>query len=119
MKDTYDVKKDEASVARLTSEDRGKLLGEQPLAKKTKSVFDLMSKDDRERIASTKQTLQTNSPVVKTSVTQQFSNVRAVGFQPFAKDPAKQARYNSFLESRKNGTESNTSDELRFVCSLF
>ncbi|CAB4003376.1 G patch domain-containing 1 [Paramuricea clavata] len=117
VKETYDVKKDETSMAQLTSEARGKLLGEQPLQKTTKSVFDLMSKDDRERITSTKKTLQTNSPLVKNSLTQQCSNVRAVGFQPFAKDPAKQARYDSFLESRKShGIESNTSNELR--CGL-
>jgi hypothetical protein len=119
VKETYDVKKDETSMAQLTSEARGKLLGEQPLQKTTKSVFDLMSKDDRERITSTKKTLQTNSPLVKNYLTQRCSNVRAVGFQPFAKDPAKQARYDSFLESRKSGIESNTSNELRFVCFLF
>jgi G patch domain-containing protein 1 len=119
VKETYNVKQDETSMTHLTSEARGALLGEKPLHKKTKSVFDLMNKDDRERIASAKKTLQTNPPLVKNNFTQKSSNVRAVGFQPFSKDPAKQARYDTFLKSRKTGTELSTSDELGFVCCLF
>lgn len=117
MKETYDVKKDEPSVGHLTSDTRGKLLGEQQLQKTTKSVFDLMSIEDKERIASTTKTLQTNSPVVK-NYSQQCSNARAISFKPFAKDTAKQARYESFLKSRNGEIESNTSNELRFVCFL-
>ena len=115
IKETYHVKKDEEGTARLTSDVRGKLLGEQPLKKSSKSIFDLMSKEDKERIASTKRTLQTNIPAAKNPSNQQLSNVHALGFQPFAKDPAKQARYECFLESRKSGAESNTTNESRFV----
>ncbi|XP_028400200.1 G patch domain-containing protein 1-like [Dendronephthya gigantea] len=113
VKETYDKKLDEKNVTRHTSETRGTLLGEQPLLKTRKSVFDLMSKDDRERIASTKKTLQSNYPAGKIPP---GTNLRAAGFQPFAKDPAKQARYESFLESRKTGKESNAPSDLR--CSL-
>ena len=117
IKETCNVKKDEPSVGHLTSDTRGKLLGEQQLQKTPKSVFNLMSIEDKERIASTTKSLQTNSPVVK-NYSQQFSNVREVSFKPFAKDTAKQARYESFLESRNSGNESNTTNELRFVCFL-
>lgn len=117
IKETYDVKKDEPSVGNLTSDTRGKLLGEQQLQKTPKSVFDMMSVEDRERIASTTKTLQTNSAVVK-NYSQQCGNVRAVGFRPFPKDEAKQARYESFLESRTSEIRPNTSNEQRFVCFL-
>ena len=53
----------ETSMAQLTSEARGKLLGEQPLQKTTKLVFDLMSKDDRERITSTKKIVLTKTKI--------------------------------------------------------
>ena len=119
VKETYNLKQEKTSLVHLSSEARGKLLGEQPLQKKTKSVFDFLSKDDKDRIASTKRTLQTNPPIVKNHFTQQCSYVRAIGFQPFPKDPAKQARYDSFLNSRKSGAESSNSDELGLVNYLF
>ena len=115
VKETYDKKHEEKVLAHHTSKTRGTLLGEQPLQKTTKSVFDLMSKDDRERIASTKKTLQSNYPSGKI---RHSSNFRAVGFQPFAKDPAKQARYESFLESRKTGKESSAPSDLRSVHTI-
>ena len=86
-----------------------------PCKKTVKSVFDLMSKDDRERITSTKKTVEINCTAVKSPLTQQLSNVRVAGFQPFAKYPAKQARYENFLEARRSVKESDVPNELRFV----
>ena len=104
----------------LTSDERGRLLGEQPLAKSVKSVFDYMSKSDKDRLASADDTRVTSPVASKTrTLTESFFSqntpISSSGFQPFSNNPAKQARYQNFLQLRKSGKEINLPKELRFV----
>lgn len=112
------------SSLHLTSSERGKLLGEEPLPKPIKSVFEYMSKSDKDRLEFMNSSRVARSSVGKTTIStepllsQKVSFIGPSGFQPFAKDPAKQARYESFLESRKSGKVANLPKELWFVLMI-
>lgn len=94
VKEQSDIKVDNIEISsKLSSGERGKILGEQPLKKTPKSVLDFLSENDRERISSVKEKTKVNSLAFVST-----------GFKPFAKDPAKQERYERFLASQ-------TSDE--------
>jgi hypothetical protein len=85
------------------------------------SVFDLMTDKDREKIESIKKGPETEKPppsppppepeerqppsVLKDTAFQEFMRpgTTSTGFQPFAKDPSKQTRYEKYLAARKLG----------------
>ena len=95
------------------------MLGETPLPAAPRSVFDFMSKKDRERLESIKSNLSAGqAKVPPTPYTEDDSSppgplpytmprtephiaqAALRGFRPFAADPAKQARYETYLESQ-------------------
>ncbi|KAG6816148.1 hypothetical protein H0H87_008325 [Tephrocybe sp. NHM501043] len=99
--------------SKITADERGAMLGETPLPSGPRSVFDFMSKKDRERlqnIAAHKGQLPLSSDpgsaasapeAIKIPRTEPHIAQAALrGFQPFASDPAKQSRYNGYLQSQ-------------------
>ncbi|RDB18586.1 G patch domain-containing protein 1 [Hypsizygus marmoreus] len=101
--------------SRISADERGSLLGETPLPSGPRSVFDFMSQKDRQRlqnIAAGKAQVQAQPPAAPASVPLPPETIRIPrtephvaqaalrGFQPFASDPAKQSRYNSYLHSQ-------------------
>ena len=98
----------------LTASDRGEMLGEEPLPTPKKSVFDYMSEEDKARVlksskdiaakpASTASKTAVNSSSIA-SAQQGWSSKFWSGhssFKPFAKDSAKQARYEEFLKVQR------------------
>ena len=112
----------------LTAADRGAMLGEEPLPTPKKSVFDYMSKEDKERVMSSK--LVTPKPVSTASATSTYSSATVSAprkwssnvhfgsnsFKPFTKDPAKQARYEEFLKARNTEqTCESSNDRFAFI----
>ena len=98
----------------LTASDRGEMLGEEPLPTPKKSVFEYLSKEDKERVLASAKNItpkpsNTASSTSATStatvsVQQDWSSKFWSGhssFKPFAKDVAKQARYEEFLKARQ------------------
>lgn len=95
----------------LTASDRGEILGEEPIPTPKKSVFEFVSKEDKERILlSSKEVV----PKASSSPTTAVSSVSSASvnlssriwsghssFKPFAKDAAKQARYEEFLKTQR------------------
>ncbi|KAG6908902.1 hypothetical protein DXG01_002880 [Tephrocybe rancida] len=100
--------------SKITADERGAMLGETPLPSAPRSVFDFMSKKDRERlqnIAATKDHPPSTNPgasapaplpdTIRIPRTEpQIAQAALRGFQPFANDPAKQSRYNTYLQSQ-------------------
>ncbi|KAH8983155.1 hypothetical protein EDB86DRAFT_3106500 [Lactarius hatsudake] len=97
---------------KLTADERGAILGEEPLPS-TRSVFDYLSKEDRERIEhaaaglhpsapeSTPPPVEAPSAPSSIPYTAPHIAVAALkGFMPFANDLAKQERYVSYLRSQ-------------------
>ena len=98
----------------LTASERGEMLGEEPLPTPKKSVFEYLSKEDKERVlasaknithkpSSTASSTSANSSA-SVSVQQGWSSKFWSGhsnFKPFAEDAAKQARYEAFLKTRQ------------------
>jgi hypothetical protein len=111
---------------RMTAEDRGRLLGETPLPKtedaksvmagdqkagsarealgvpgpvteKPKSVLDMIAPEDRARL----QTALAGTFTKGASQDMDYENPET--FKPFSEDPAKQARYEAFLQARSVG----------------
>jgi hypothetical protein len=111
---------------RMTAEDRGRLLGETPLPKtedaksvmagdqragsarealgvpgpvmeKPKSVLDMIAPEDRARL----QTALAGTFTKGASQDMGYENPET--FKPFSEDPAKQARYEAFLQARSVG----------------
>lgn len=97
---------------------RGNILGETPLMPSgPKSVFDYVSEKDKERIhriasnLTTRKTLAASSgPDASTGASSSsptrlephIAQAALNGFQPFANDPTKQARYTTYLQSQAN-----------------
>ncbi|XP_077982414.1 G patch domain-containing protein 1-like [Glandiceps talaboti] len=106
----------------LSAAQRGSILGEAQLPGPS-SVFDMMSKEDKEKMKTAQNRLTsskfsdtpTSQPTATSTVTTTpasntplFSG--SVGdFKPFAKDPAKQKRYEEYLERRKSGRKESDS----------
>ncbi|KAG6839878.1 hypothetical protein C0991_010860 [Blastosporella zonata] len=100
--------------SKITADERGAMLGETPLQSAPRSVFDFMSKKDRERlqnIAASRDhppTSTTNTAAPSPSpetiriphTEPHIAQAALRGFQPFATDPAKQSRYNAYLQSQ-------------------
>ena len=91
---------------------RGAILGETPLPS-TRSVFDYLSKEDRERVEHAAASLQapasdpTPAPVETRSappgipfIAPHVASAALEGFMPFTNDPAKQERYVAYLRSQ-------------------
>ena len=95
----------------LTASDRGEMLGEEPIPTPKKSVFEFMSKEDKERILlSSKEVVpkaSSSPPTAVSSVSSASVNLSSrtwsghSSFKPFAKDAAKQARYDEFLKTQR------------------
>ncbi|KAH0583048.1 hypothetical protein H2248_010933 [Termitomyces sp. 'cryptogamus'] len=96
--------------SKITADERGTMLGETPLPAAPRSVFDYLSKKDRERL----QSLAANRGNLPSSPddSSATSNIKIPrtephiaeaalrGFQPFTSDPAKHSRYNIYLQSQ-------------------
>ncbi|XP_032236902.2 G patch domain-containing protein 1 [Nematostella vectensis] len=95
---------------RLTAEERGKILGEEALPTPKKSVFDYISKEDQSRIKSSKdakeKTVTSNNSSESSMLSRAIPTVKLTSgsFKPFAKDPAKQERYERFLSGEITST---------------
>lgn len=88
------------------------MLGETPLPAAPRSVFDYLSKKDRERLqsfAAKKGNLPTSLNGTTTTPTEgiriprtepHIAEAALRGFQPFTSEPAKHARYNAYLQSQ-------------------
>ncbi|KAI0034482.1 hypothetical protein K488DRAFT_83992 [Vararia minispora EC-137] len=95
----------------LTATERGSILGETPLPRAAKSVFEYMSQKDRDRIQSaatnrqtTKETTHTPEPSLDVPFTPaDIASAALKGFMPFTTDPLKQARYVAYLGSQAEG----------------
>ncbi|KAI0305795.1 hypothetical protein B0F90DRAFT_1872703 [Multifurca ochricompacta] len=97
---------------KLTPDQRGAILGETPLPS-TRSVFDYLSKEDRERIEHAAAGLppptsdSTPTPAEARPapssipyIAPHIASAALKGFMPFTNDPPKQARYVAFLRSQ-------------------
>ncbi|KAI0272592.1 hypothetical protein BC834DRAFT_857452 [Gloeopeniophorella convolvens] len=97
---------------KLTADERGALLGETPLPS-TRSIFDYLSKGDRERIEHAAAKLHAPVPDPAPAPAEehpvpsgipytapQIASAALKGFMPFPNDPAKQARYIAYLRSQ-------------------
>ncbi|KAF8273088.1 hypothetical protein EI94DRAFT_1676992 [Lactarius quietus] len=97
---------------KLTADERGAILGEEPLPS-TRSVFDYLSKEDRERIEHAAAGLhpsvpESTPPAVEVPsapsslpyTAPQIASAALKGFMPFANDLAKQERYVAYLRSQ-------------------
>lgn len=110
---------------KLTAKERGEALGETPVPKPKKSVFDYIAEEDRSRLkevkdrgscrqssrwseGSEKKSAIDGSKAASTFGGGHSSGVsggsrttyQSSGFKPFAKDPEKQARYELFLKGK-------------------
>ncbi|CAA7269265.1 unnamed protein product [Cyclocybe aegerita] len=100
----------------ISADQRGAMLGETPLPSGPRSIFDYMSQKDKERIQRIASNLGTGTdstssgqgpgpsvPHPSVSIAKLEPHVAQAalrGFQPFAADPAKQARYTAYLHSQ-------------------
>ncbi|KAJ8514295.1 hypothetical protein ONZ45_g8158 [Pleurotus djamor] len=99
----------------ITADNRGTILGETPLPSAPRSVFEYMSQKDAERIknmAAGHSNLPSSHPpssqlspsgrigVEIPPLDPLIAQSALQGFQPFANDPAKQARYTAYLQSQ-------------------
>ncbi|KAI9512271.1 hypothetical protein F5148DRAFT_1008581 [Russula earlei] len=97
---------------KLTADQRGAILGETPLPS-TRSVFDYLSKEDRERIEHAAASLHPAAPDSMPGPVEpppapsnipytapHIASAALKGFMPFTGDPAKQARYVAYLSSQ-------------------
>ncbi|KAG7445117.1 DUF1604-domain-containing protein [Guyanagaster necrorhizus] len=94
-----------------SADERGAMLGETPLPSAPRSVFDYMSKKDRERLKNIASggapTGPTPVPPVSLTVPYLEPHIASAalrGFQPFTSDPAKQSRYTSYIQSQADPT---------------
>ncbi|KAK2464006.1 hypothetical protein APHAL10511_003950 [Amanita phalloides] len=89
----------------MTAEERGELLGETPLATAPRSVFEYISKKDRERIQNIAASLIGPQPAAPPELRiphmePHIAQAALSGFQPFISDTAKHARYTAYLLSQ-------------------
>lgn len=90
-----------------TADERGNLLGETPLPAAPRSVFDFMSKKDRERLQKIAAGVHEKPPATEIAYPQldgHIAHAALKGYQPFAADPAKHARYVVYLESQADAS---------------
>ncbi|KAH9479298.1 G patch domain-containing protein 1 [Psilocybe cubensis] len=103
-----------------TPNQRGEILGEVSLPSVPRSVFDYMSQKDRERIKSIASSLAAGAstepdrsflppPTSGSKLEPHIAQAALRGFQPFTANPAKQARYNTYLQSQANPDGSSPS----------
>ncbi|KAI0050988.1 hypothetical protein FA95DRAFT_1631093 [Auriscalpium vulgare] len=99
--------------SKLTASERGSILGETALPREQRSVFDYLSKADRDRIQQAASSLHapaappTPAPAPAPEPTfsipytaPHIASAALRGFMPFPSDPAKQARYIAYLRSQ-------------------
>ncbi|KAF6761784.1 DUF1604 domain-containing protein [Ephemerocybe angulata] len=101
---------------KVSATERGAILGEAPAVTGPRSVFDFMSEKDRERIKRIASNAGNKGPVAGEDkapeapgpslpytvprIEPEIAQAALKGFQPFTKDLAKQARYNTFVQSQ-------------------
>jgi G patch domain-containing protein 1 len=95
----------------LTTIKRGSLLGETPLPAAPRSVFEYLSKKDRERIQNITSSLSSQPipslpPPDVPRTEAHIAQAALRGFQPFEKDPVKHARYTAYLISQASTEDS-------------
>ncbi|KAF8517942.1 hypothetical protein BU17DRAFT_49261 [Hysterangium stoloniferum] len=96
-----------------SADERGSILGETPLPKAPKSVFDYLSQHDRERLQKLSSSLASGKPLPQKPppppppppidflhTDSRTAQAALKGFQPFTTDPAKQRRYTEYLQSQ-------------------
>ncbi|CAE6437542.1 unnamed protein product [Rhizoctonia solani] len=94
-----------------SAQERGAQLGEPALPQAKKSVFDYLSQKDRDRLLNFRATAGSNTPdgsqpvppkpTVKPRIaptTAPTAKAALLGFQPFAADPLRNARYTAYLQ---------------------
>ncbi|KAL7750811.1 hypothetical protein RI367_003768 [Sorochytrium milnesiophthora] len=89
-------------AARLTTEERSRIIGEEPLAAPPRSVFDLLKPEDKSRLQAVRNSTQAEAERSererKRRVSKQVAEAALRGFIPFQQDVTKQARYRRYLE---------------------
>lgn len=97
----------EWKTSRPSADERGEMLGETPLPSAPRSVFDFMSQKDRERLKNIASGGVPTGPMPAAPATliiphlePHIATAALRGFQPFTSDPAKQARYTSYIQSQ-------------------
>lgn len=92
----------------ITADQRGELLGETPLPSAPRSVFEFMSKKDRERLESIAQAAKAGPSTAAAPPTPSvfippidphIAQSALLGFQPFSSNPPRHARYTAYLRS--------------------
>ncbi|KAL1740746.1 hypothetical protein HDZ31DRAFT_85268 [Schizophyllum fasciatum] len=92
-----------------SADERGNLLGETPLPAAPRSVFDFMSQKDKERLQRIAAGLHDQphaaepapaTEIIYPRLDRAVAQAALKGYQPFATDPAKHARYAVFVESQ-------------------
>ncbi|KAK0489296.1 hypothetical protein IW261DRAFT_1444153 [Armillaria novae-zelandiae] len=90
-----------------SADERGEMLGETPLPSAPRSVFDYISQKDRERLKNIASGGIPTGPAPAAPATliiphlePHIATAALRGFQPFTSDPAKQARYTSYIQSQ-------------------
>ncbi|CAE6495584.1 unnamed protein product [Rhizoctonia solani] len=100
-----------------SAQERGAKLGEPALPQPTRSVFDYLSQKDRDRLLNFRATVASNTtdesqaspppkPTVKPRIaptTAPTAKAALLGFQPFAADPLRNARYTAYLQYHASG----------------
>ncbi|CAE6461642.1 unnamed protein product [Rhizoctonia solani] len=95
-----------------TAQERGAQLGEPVVSQPKKSVFDYLSQKDRDRLLNVRATATSSTPdgsqiapplkpAVKPRIaptTAPTAKAALLGFQPFAADPLRNARYTAYLQ---------------------
>ncbi|KZV64668.1 hypothetical protein PENSPDRAFT_757084 [Peniophora sp. CONT] len=104
----------------LSADERGSILGETPLPRESRSIFDYLSQKDRDRLQSAtagikapKDTAGATLPVETAppeSIPDAFTPAHTAaaalkGYMPFTNEPVKQARYVAYLRSQAEGAE--------------
>ncbi|KLO19292.1 hypothetical protein SCHPADRAFT_898867 [Schizopora paradoxa] len=109
--------------AKMTSDQRGKALGETPLPAAPRSVFDYLSQKDRDRLKNMsagnvaipeQQPVSTADPGPEPAPSDaptiprldpNVAKMALLGFQPYVADPLKHARYTAFLNAQAAGED--------------
>ncbi|CAE6512733.1 unnamed protein product [Rhizoctonia solani] len=104
-----------------SAQERGAQLGEPALAQPKKSVFDYLSQKDRDRLLNFRASVTSNTadesqptpplkPTIKPRIaptTAPTAKAALLGFQPFAADPLRNARYTAYLQYHASAPSSS------------
>ncbi|KAH7335550.1 hypothetical protein B0J17DRAFT_630573 [Rhizoctonia solani] len=103
-----------------SAQERGAQLGEPTLPQPKKSVFDYLSQKDRDRLLNLRAAVPSNTtdgsqpvppkPAVKPRIaptTAPTAKAALLGFQPFAADPLRNARYTAYLQYHASAPSSS------------